>query len=387
MQVLLTATRVWYLDNTAKAFSNRRALAGLWMADRNSSQLPANEFVRCWPYHLLMKPFYHLASQRWCERATYSFQWVYERWVRSRLRSPHCPKYDVIQGITGLCTEAFNRADAVGALKVADCANSHPTTLYGYWQRECDLWCPGENVPLPRHIFRRMNQELERADVVLCPSNFVRDTMVQNGIPESKCFVSPFGVNTAIFQKRERLPAQPRFVCVGTICLRKGHQYLFRAFEKVKARLPAAELICVGDVKCDFRREWPRWRGKFQHIENLSHPKLAELLPTATAFVLASVEEGFARVLSEAMGAGLPIIATPESGASTLVQDGREGFLVPARQIDALADAMFKVATTPELNQRMGEAAFETGARRNTWQDYGDRLLAEYERRLPKASL
>ncbi len=384
MQVLLTTTRVWYLDKTARAFSQRGALAGLWMADKNHSQLPPGEYRRCWPYHLTMKPFYHCTPQIWSERATYFFQGVYERWLRTQLRSPDCPKFQVVQAITGLCTEAFNRADEVGALKVADCANSHPTTLYGYWQRECDLWCPGENVPLPRHIFRQMNQELERADVVLCPSTFVRDTMVQNGIPEEKCFVSPFGVDTSVFKPRSVPPPRTRFVCVGTVCLRKGHQYLFRAFERVKARLPRAELVCVGEVKCDFRREWPQWKNTCQHIENMAHAELAALLQSATAFVLPSLEEGFARVLAEAMGAGLPIIATHESGASTLIQDGVQGFLVPPRRIDLLAEAMVRIATDLELNQCMGQAAHEVGARRNTWLDYGDRLLAEYERRRGK---
>ena len=43
---------------------------------------------------------------------------------------------------------------------------------------------------------------------------------------------------------------------------------------------------------------------------------------------------------------------------------------------------MIKLARDPALNQRMGDAAYRKGAVRNTWRDYGDRLLAEYERRL-----
>lgn len=384
MQVLLTTSRAWYLHNTAKALSQRGALAGLWMGDKNITRLPPEEYARCWPFHLAMKPFYHLTSQIWSERATYFFLDLYAWWLRARLRSPRCPKFQVVQSIAGLCGELFDRADEVGALKVVDCANSHPTTLYGFWQRECDLWCPGENVPLPRRIFRRMNRELDRADLVLCPSTFVRDTMVQNGIPAEKCFVNPFGVDTSIFKKREHPPDKPRFVCVGTICVRKGHQYLFRAFERVQAALPGAELVCVGDVKRDFRYEWPKWRGRIRHVERMVHSELAVLLQSATAFVFPSLEEGFARVLAEAMGAGLPIIATHESGASTLVQSGVQGILVPPRSIDTLANAMIQVTTDRDLNERMGDAAYEVGAVRNTWQDYGDRLLAEYERRLAR---
>jgi len=169
---------------------------------------------------------------------------------------------------------------------------------------------------------------------------------------------------------------------VGTICLRKGHQYLFRAFELVKRRLPDAELICVGDVKTDFRREWPKWRHSFTHHEKLDHGQIAGLFQNCTAFVLTSVEEGFARVITEAMAAGLPVVATHESGATTLVEDGVEGFIARCRDPEHTAEAMIKIASDPALNRNMGEAAFQKGAMKNTWQDYGDRLLAEYARRL-----
>jgi glycosyltransferase involved in cell wall biosynthesis len=169
---------------------------------------------------------------------------------------------------------------------------------------------------------------------------------------------------------------------IETICLRKGFQYLFRAFEIVKQQLPAAELVVVGDYKVDFRREQPKWRGTFTHFSHLSHPDLAKLLQTCTAFVFPSMEEGFARVISEAMAARLPILASYESGATTLVDDGVEGFIVRGRDPQNIAAAMIRVAQDQDLCQRMGEAAHRKGAIRNTWQDYGDRLLVQYAQRL-----
>jgi len=223
---------------------------------------------------------------------------------------------------------------------------------------------------------------LERADLVLCPSFFVRDTMVANGVPATKCLVNPFGVNTDIFQPRKSVPSRPKFVAIGTICVRKGHQYLFRAFEIVKRQLPEAELVVVGEYKTDFRHERPKWANTFTHFPRLTHPELATLLQTCTAFVFPSVEEGFARVISEAMGAGLPILASYESGATTLVVDGVEGFIVRGRDPQHIAEAMLRVAKDRDLCKRMGAAAVKKGANKNTWQDYGDRLLAEYAQRL-----
>jgi len=228
-------------------------------------------------------------------------------------------------------------------------------------------------------MFARMTRELEQADVILCPSTFVRDSMLLNGLPAEKLFINPFGVDTSLFTKREKAPAVPTFISVGTICLRKGHHYLFRAFELLKKQVPNARLICVGEYKEDFQKEKPRWQGTFEHHVSLDRIELAALLKQCTAFVLPSVEEGFARVFMEAMAAGLPVIGTYESGAPTLVNEGVEGFIVPARRPESIAAAMLKLANDVQLAQTMGQAAYARGAEKNTWQDYGDRLMRKYE--------
>ena len=87
------------------------------------------------------------------------------------------------------------------------------------------------------------------------------------------------------------------------------------------------------------------------------------------------------------MGAGLPILGSYESGTTTLVEDGIEGFIVRGRNPQHIAEAMLRVALDRELCQRMGDAAHKKGAARNTWQDYGDRLLVEYQRRLEQKNL
>ena len=377
VKALLATCGSWHLGQTAKAFEKRAALASLWTSDKNAVAIPTSEYRRCWPFHLAMKPFYHFPSQILREKMFYAFLPFWRAWVKSQ----PLPSCNVVQAIMGYGTELFDKCGD-DVLKVVDCPNSHPTSYYGYWQRECDLWCPGEKVPIPQWMFARMNRELERADCVLVQSDFCRDSMVLNGIPEKKVFINPMGVDTSIFQPRQSVPIKPRFICVGTICLRKGHQYLFRAFEIVKRKLPDAELICVGQYKTDFRRERQRWEGTFCHISHLSHADLATLLQSCTAFVFPSQEEGIARAQIEALAAGLPVIGTHEGGATTLVRDGVEGFIVRGRDPQHIAEAMIRVALDTELNLRMGEAAFEKGASKNSWQDYGDRLLDAFAQRL-----
>jgi len=379
MKITLATSRSWYLGHTSEALHKRGVLSSLLMADKKPRLLPAEFYRRCWPYHIAMKFFYHFTSQILEEKATYFFSYLYDSWLEKELR---CQSYDVIQSIMGFGIRGFCHPSSKNALKVVDCPNSHPLTYYGFWQRECDLWCPGEKVPIPHWMFARMNRELELADCIVVQSSFCRDSMVWNGIPEEKIFINPMGVDTSTFQPRQSVPIKPRFICVGTICLRKGHQYLFRAFELVKKHLPDAELICVGQYKTDFRHERTKWEGTFHHVPRLSHSDLAALLQTCCAFVFPSQEEGIARAQIEALAAGLPVIGTHEGGATTLVRDGIEGFIVRGRDPQHIADAMVRIALDSELNLKMGKAAFQKGGAKNTWQDYGDRLIEEYQRRL-----
>ena len=371
-RVLIAAMLKWYLHHTAKAFEARDALTGYWVSNANITGV--KNYRRIWPYHLLKKPFYHLPFVQLEEWTRWLFLPAYDAWLARQILPAGT---NVVMGPMGACELLFKLADRQERpiLKVFDAPNSHPRLYARLWRQECGEFSPGYRIPFPDSAIDRISREIAQADLILCPSDFVKESMVEQGIPEAKCHVRHFGVDTSIFKPRSSLPEKPVFISVGSVCLRKGHQYLFRAFAELRKTHPEARLICIGGLRPDFEQEWPAWREMVEHHPFLPHGRIAELLQGATAFVLASVEEGFARVLSEAMAAGLPVIATHESGATTVVGDGRHGIIVPARDIAALQQAMARLARDAALNRRMGEAARLAGAVRNTWQDYGDDLL------------
>ncbi|HEU4584762.1 MAG TPA: glycosyltransferase [Gemmatimonadaceae bacterium] len=83
---------------------------------------------------------------------------------------------------------------------------------------------------------------------------------------------------------------------------------------------------------------------------------LPALLERVHAFVLSSEHEGFPNVLIEAMAARLPTIATPAGDASSIVQDGATGFLVPMDDEDAMAARLLELEASPPLRARLGAA-------------------------------
>jgi glycosyltransferase involved in cell wall biosynthesis len=376
VKTLFITAGSWYLPHTAMAFEKRSALAGLWMSDRNKGRVPEDKFNWCWPVFGLTKPLWFTPLRGyWAERLFWDSLPVWKAWLKLQ-RFPEC---NVIHGRMGYALEPFRRA-GTKTLKVLDCANSHPTTQIGYWQRELGLFAQGQRPVVPDFMFHRMNQEIALADIMLCPSNFVRDTMIANGVPTEKCFVCPFGFDNRLFTPRAKIPENLRFIFTGTATARKGVQYLLRAFAQVKKQIPNAALVLVGGLQWELKGELKKWQGTFEHIPFCKQSQLVTELQRATAYVFPSCEEGFARSILEAMGCALPVIASYESGATTIIQDGVNGLIVRPQDVDGLARAMQRVAD-PVLSQKLGEAGYQT-VKERSWQRYGDEVLKHYQIRL-----
>lgn len=386
MKVLISGMASWHMDKTAASFEKLGCLSGMWVSSKNRG-LPLGKYKRIWPYHLGMKPFYHAAPAYLEEEMRRRSLWLYDCWVR---RQELPADVDVVQCPMGSCTPVFDLAEASGRtiLKVFEAMNGHPTTQRGYWQREADIYSPGFRIPVGEKVWSRMNREIHRADCVLCPSTYVMESMVANGVSPEKCLLNHFGADTSLFfkRKKEDIPSFPKFIITGSLTVRKGHQYLFLAFQKLVERYPDAELHVYGGIRPDFRLLWEKWKTcpHLYHHGSVAQQELARQLGSCTAFILPSLEEGFARSLLEAMAVGLPIIATHESGATTLLDD-RSARIIPAADAEAIYWAMRELCDNPALVHSLGEQAYAAfGGSENTWEAYAGRLAEAYRERLER---
>jgi glycosyltransferase involved in cell wall biosynthesis len=85
--------------------------------------------------------------------------------------------------------------------------------------------------------------------------------------------------------------------------------------------------------------------------------RVAHLLPAFDVFVLTSMAEGVPTVVLEAMACGLPVVATNVGSVADVVRDGKTGFLVPPFRPNAVAEAVGRLLTSPELRLGMGKEA------------------------------
>ncbi len=149
------------------------------------------------------------------------------------------------------------------------------------------------------------------------------------------------------------------YIFVGRLERVKALDILFAAFEKVSAKQEGSILIVVGDGSMRSKVEgWAARSSSVRYVGRQGFTGVMQWMRASDVFVLASTIEPWGLVVNEAMACGLPVIASDRVGSvDDLVLEGQNGFVVPAGDADALAAAMLKLVSAPELRKRMGEVS------------------------------
>ena len=177
---------------------------------------------------------------------------------------------------------------------------------------------------------------------------------------------------------------------VGRLELRKGHDVLLAAMERLRGRRPAPQLVVVGDGPAgeDLRR-LARSLGLGADARfTVTLEDVRPVLAATDVFALPSREEGMSNALMEAMAASRPVVATDVGGTGEVLDRGRLGLLVPPDDAMALGDAIAGLLDDPSRAAALATAAHDVvcarwGARRMVTeleQFYAERLAARGRR-------
>ncbi len=213
------------------------------------------------------------------------------------------------------------------------------------------------------------------ADRVVANSSAVRDWLVSLGIDDNHIDIIPNGIDlngrrtrAEDFPIRRELGIDPKVPVVAVVSRLnpgKGVEYFLKAAVMVRQQLPEVRFLVVGGSYYD-----PAYKPSLEALAkelNVADTVLftgerndiQQLLREVNLSVLPSLSEGMSNTLLESMAAGLPVIATDVGGNPEIVQDGKTGLLVPARDASALSDAMVRVLKSPEMRQGFGQAGYE----------------------------
>ncbi len=332
------------------------------LAPQNVRTYPAAELIYVVSSRLRpLRPFSE-AILRWRNKCFDG--WVAKRIARERPKAVVC--YD------SCAQRTFEGAKSLGTLCVLDQSIGHICTGLQLLREEAKLHPDfADSLPtkVPEWLIERCSQEALLADCVLSPSEYVRHSLIANGVEPARIAALPFGVDPERFQPPpERTEKTFRVLFVGQLSQRKGIKYLLEAFRNL--RLPSAELVLVGNV-AGSGKGLLRYRDMFQHIPNVPRAEVHHWFERADVFVYPSLHEGSALAIYEALACGLPIITTPNSGS--MVQDGIQGYIVPIRDVERLKEKILLLYENRELRQEMSRRA-RLRAEEFTWAAYRQRL-------------
>ncbi len=290
----------------------------------------------------------------------------------------HLDRISTVVGFSDSCLKTFEQAKSQKVRCVMDQPLAHIDTVTSLLKEEAglhpkfantiDYQFLGNEWKVARH------RETELADVILCGSSFAKRSYTSAKIPEAKVFTIPYGVDLKKFtcptENNLRIDNRFRILFCGSIGQRKGVSYLLEAAKQLNNK--KIEVVLVGSFvgsKAPFihYQEW------FTHIPRLLPEDLLKVFQSADVLVLPSIVEGFGLVVLQAMACGLPAIVSENTCARDIVEDGKEGFVVPVRNVESLKEKIELLYRNPDLRREMGRAA-RRKAEQYTWERYQEQI-------------
>lgn len=214
-------------------------------------------------------------------------------------------------------------------------------------------------------------EEVELADLILCGSEFVKESCIDFGVPEEKLKIVEYGSDINLF-KRDTPISKPanifKIAFVGNFSVRKGARLMVEFMHAAASKFPNLELHVFGNLSPYVNVETMP-STKFHGF--LPQNKLKQELEMCNALVFPTYFEGSAYSVYQAMSMGLPVITTRNCGS---IIDETCGIIIPTNSVKAIEEAVIKLYDDPDLGVKMGEAAI-TKVQNYTWKEYGRKLV------------
>jgi len=214
---------------------------------------------------------------------------------------------------------------------------------------------------------------MKHVDIFVCPSEEMKEELINYGFAKGKVVKIPNGVNIALFhpvsdlqkedlKRRFNFPLFPTLIYVGRLESGKGLAMLLKAWQRVVKVKQESYLLIVGDGS-----QKESLINLAKELEITESVKFAgevcnvnEYLQTSESFVLPSSAEGLPNALLEAMATELPVVATKIGGVEEVIENRKNGFLFEPGNVDQLAKGIITLLSQGELAHKLGQQARRT---------------------------
>lgn len=295
-----------------------------------------------------------------------------------RLASRKLKPCELFVGWSSFSRHSLKKAKAFGAVTILERGSSHIEYQRDVIDEEYRNYGLKPSSTHPQIIEKEL-EEYDLADYISVPSLFAKKSFLDKGFPERKILHVPYGVDLTQFKPVKKEDNVFRIIHCGAVTLRKGCHYLLKAF--CELNLPNSELWFVGTVSHDMQSFINQYEDeRITYFGSKPQGSLNWYYSQADVFSLLSLEEGLAMVQAQAMASGLPIICTTNTGGEDIIQEGRNGFVIPIRDLDALKDKISFFFENRDTCKQMGIAAKQRVQGNFSWNNYGENIINEYKR-------
>jgi colanic acid/amylovoran biosynthesis glycosyltransferase len=251
--------------------------------------------------------------------------------------------------------------------------------------------------PSRRAILAGLEETFRQAAFVHCVSRAILEEAQAYGLDPNKAHIIRPAVNPAFFHPCDEVGGASgdllRIITTGSLIWRKGHEFAVTALARLRDRGIAARLEIIGEGPDRARVLYTAHDlGLVDSVEllgRLAPEQVRDRLRAADVFLLSSLSEGISNAALEAMACGLPVVTTDCGGMREAIDDGVEGFVVPVREPQPMAEALMRLALDPGLRLRMGRAArqrvereFDLRQQVDRWAELCRRTVAEWRARV-----
>lgn len=252
-------------------------------------------------------------------------------------------------------------------------------------------YVPGDSPTLARFVIELATRYANLTDHVFAPSESVAALIRERGVTTPITIV-PTGVEMERFadgdgagmRRRLGIPADAFVVGhVGRLAAEKNLEFLAQAVRELLIERPGVQFLVVGrgpaaeGLRALFAAT--ELSGRVHMVGALEGPRLADAYHAMDVFAFSSKSETQGMVLTEAMAAGVPVVALDASGVRELVQDGEQGRLLRDENVAGFAEAIRWVYELPRAARRRLQDAARRRAREWSMPNTAERALAVYD--------
>ena len=286
--------------------------------------------------------------------------------------------------------EAFAAADRLGIAKILDFPSLN-SRQFQHLQRAQKEMFPELAEPLDGYfeaVFEkrqaRRDAEMRAADMIITNSSVTRASHIASGADPELIFAVPCGAPPVAegAVRKSQVSGPLKVIWAGSFSIRKGAHLFLDAWRDLKAGT-AAHADIFGGVMLPDRMWRPAPDGMTFH-GSVVRKTLFAAFQAADVLIFPSLSDGFGMVVTEAFSHGLPVITTDQAGASDLVREGENGFVIPAGDTAAITRTLQWCLDNRAQLAGMSAAAVET-ARGWQWADFRKGLYAAVEQGLSRA--